>query len=122
MEKIPTVTDLLRRYPATVVELAEAARQYLKERLPGISEEVDISAGLLGYGYGSGYKGVVCTLILSQKGVKMGFFHGASLPDPACLLQGTGKVHRYVPLYDISQLTNPALAALLEAALSRIRA
>ena len=61
---------------------ASAARSFLKKALPDIAESVDESAKLLGYSYGPGYKGLVCTLILSQKEVKLGIFRGTELPDP----------------------------------------
>ena len=49
-------------------------------------------------------------------------FHGAALPDPARLLQGTGKFMRHVKLRPGSS-TNPAeLRRLIEAAYSDIKA
>jgi hypothetical protein len=54
--------------------------------------------------------------------VNVGFFHGAALPDPARLLQGTGKFMRHVKLRP-GTATNPdALSALIEAAYSHIKA
>jgi hypothetical protein len=38
------------------------------------------------------------TELLRFNGVNVGFFHGATLPDPARLLQGTGKFKRHVKL------------------------
>ena len=49
--------------------------------LPQVEETIDPSAGVIGYGYGPGYKGLICTLILSQAGVKLGVTDGATLPD-----------------------------------------
>lgn len=46
----------------------------------------------------------------------IGFFFGSSLPDPAGLLQGTGKRMRHVKL-SLGQATDPAaLQALIDAA------
>ena len=53
--------------------------------------------------------------------VNVGFFHGASLPDPAGLLQGTGKFMRHVKLKP-GILTNvTALRSLIESAYSDIK-
>jgi len=49
--------------------------------------------------------------------VNLGFYHGASLADPACLLEGTGKNLRHVKLPELSAVKNPAVAALLRAAI-----
>ena len=59
------IESLFAPYPAEVRELALAARDFLAEVLPGAQETVDDSAKLLGYGYGTGYEGLVCTLLLS---------------------------------------------------------
>ena len=54
--------------------------------------------------------------------VNVGFFHGASLPDPARLLQGTGKFMRHVKLKAETATNAAALSALIEAAYSHIKA
>jgi hypothetical protein len=54
--------------------------------------------------------------------VNVGFFHGASLPDPARLLQGDGKRMRHVKLRPGTPANDAALRALIEAAYADIRA
>jgi hypothetical protein len=46
----------------------------------------------------------------------IGFFHGATLPDPAGLLEGTGKRMRHVKLRPGSETDQAALADLIAAA------
>jgi hypothetical protein len=116
------VDELLRGYPDAVRATATAARELLTAALPGIEEKADFSAKLIGYGYGPGYKGVVCTLILSKTGVKLGLFRGAKLPDPKKLMAGAGKVHRHVQLRSPADLERPGLELLLKAALQAWRA
>ncbi len=53
--------------------------------------------------------------------VNVGFFQGASLPDPAHLLQGTGKFMRHVKLKPGTPTNAAALSALIEAAYSDIK-
>ena len=48
--------------------------------------------------------------------VNVGFFHGASLPDPAGLLEGTGKYMRHVKVKPGHDVDTPALEALITAA------
>src|SRR5881396_2988826 len=50
--------------------------------------------------------------------VNVGFFHGASLPDPARLLQGTGKFMRHLKLRPGTSTNATALSRLIEAAYS----
>src|SRR3954451_20232833 len=54
--------------------------------------------------------------------VNVGFFQGASLPDPAHLLQGTGKFMRHVKLRPSTPTNDAALSRLIETAYSDIKA
>jgi hypothetical protein len=54
--------------------------------------------------------------------VNVGFFHGAALPDPAHLLQGTGKFMRHVNLRPGTAINAAALRRLIHAAYSDIKA
>jgi hypothetical protein len=53
--------------------------------------------------------------------VNVGFFHGTALEDPAGLLEGSGKRMRHVKLKPGSELHNPALRELIDAAYLDIR-
>ena len=53
--------------------------------------------------------------------VNVGFFHGASLPDPAHLLQGNGRRMRHVKLKPGMPINAQALTRLIEAAYSDIK-
>jgi hypothetical protein len=54
--------------------------------------------------------------------VNVGFFHGAALPDPARLLQGTGKFMRHVKLRPRTATNAAALSGLIDAAYADIKA
>jgi hypothetical protein len=54
--------------------------------------------------------------------VNVGFFHGASLPDPARLLQGAGKFMRHVKLSRETPASAAALSGLIHAAYSDMKA
>lgn len=54
--------------------------------------------------------------------VNVGFFHGAALADPARLLRGAGKFMRHVKLTPGRSTSDAALARLIEAAYSDIKA
>ena len=53
--------------------------------------------------------------------VNVGFFHGAALPDPARLLQGSGKSMRHVKLRPGTPTNTTALNRLIETAYSDIK-
>jgi hypothetical protein len=85
----------------------------VREWLPSAAESVDASDRMVAYSFGSGYKGMVCTLILSKSGVKLGLAGGAALSDPYGLLAGAGKVHRHVPLRVPQDLKQAGLKQLV---------
>ncbi len=53
--------------------------------------------------------------------VNVGFFQGATLPDPARLLQGTGKFMRHVKLRSGTAINAAALTELIDAAYADIK-
>lgn len=53
--------------------------------------------------------------------VNVGFFQGASLPDPAHLLQGTGRFMRHVKLKSDTLINEDALHSLIEAAYAAMK-
>ena len=114
----PPFESFLADYSEPVREIALAARDLLSKTLPKAVESVDKPAKVIGYAYGSGYKGLVCTLIMSKSGVKLGIVRGAELPDPSRLMKGEGKVHRHVPLRSVADLKRPELRQLLRSALA----
>jgi hypothetical protein len=74
---------------------------------------------LWGIGWGTGYRDTLF-VISPQKGyVNLGVSDGAILPDPGGLLEGAGKRHRHVKLRTVSQVSDPRLARLIQAAVKR---
>lgn len=110
------VEEILSRYDENISALAFQLRAFLLEHLENIAEQADQSANIVGYGYGPGYKDMICTIMLSKKGVKLGLYKGTELPDPAHLLMGTGKVHKFVEIHSAKEIREPALKNLLKEA------
>ena len=54
--------------------------------------------------------------------VNIGFFQGSELPDPARLLQGSGKFMRHIKLKPGTPTDDASLRALIEAAYADIKA
>ena len=113
---IMAIEELIESYPEGVQALAGAARKMLREWLPEAKEGVDAPARMFAYTYGPGYKGVICTLLLSKTGIKLGIAGGAALEDPHKLLRGEGKVHRHVQLRAPEDLQQAGLKRLVLAA------
>ena len=106
----------LRSYPASVQMLVRHARVLIREWLPGAQETRDGGAAMFAYGHGPGYRGAVCTVILSKSAIKLGIFNGSLFSDPDNLMRGSGKIHRYVPVNTLDDLHQPGLKKLVIAA------
>lgn len=113
------VTDLLEPYSAEVRKLALAARAFVMRMIPKAMEQVDPKSKVIGFGFGAGYKDMICSLVPAKTWVTLGIGWGAELPDPQKLMEGAGKVHRHVKLKTESDLKIPALEALLKAGVAR---
>ncbi len=85
-------------YPHPVRELFLEIQALLERELPNSRQELDIPSKMLAFSYGPGYKGMICVLLPSQKGVKLSFSKGAELSNKYALLEGTGKKTRYVEI------------------------
>jgi len=96
---------------AKLGEVAQGLRWLMKEILTGTKESVNpwkIPTFEL--------NGPMCFFMVGKNHVTFGFLRGASLPDPAKLLQGTGRNLRHVKLRSTDDLQKPALKKLIRAA------
>lgn len=113
------IYDLLESYSPEVQKLALEARKFVLRIIPKAMEMVDPKSKVIGFGFGPGYKDMICSLMPAKTWVTLGIGWGAQLPDPENLMEGSGKVHRHVKLRSETDLKNPALQALVRASLSR---
>lgn len=112
------VSEFLTKYPVIITEIAERLRTIIKLSVPNAREELDRSARMIGYSLGTGYRGMICTIIPSQKGVKLGIPEGVLLADPKKLLEGSGKRHRHVAFAEAPDVERPEVQVLLNRALT----
>ena len=121
MKEDINAVDFLSKYSPEVVNLSLALRTSLLQQLPEITEQLDLPAKMVAYCYGQKYAEMVCVIIPSKKGLKLAFYKGTELPDPAGMLEGTGKISRYVQIKSKEQIDSPQLNDLIAAALKACR-
>jgi len=110
--------EFFASYSKEVQELAWKARDLIFSVAPDISETVYPQMKVIRYGTdGNKMSGLVFGLMPTKNGVSLGFMHGISLPDPAKLLEGTGKNLRHIKLKTLEDVARPALRNLLKAEL-----
>jgi hypothetical protein len=107
---------LLRGRPAEVQEIARRLVATARELIPDAVESCADGDDDYGIGFAPGYKGLVFVVTPQAGGVRLGIAGGASLDDPAGLMQGRGTVHRHVKLASPGDADTPALRDLMERA------
>jgi len=117
MEKDNRIDAFLSSYDEEIFERALKLREILLANLPGIIEQVDIPAKMIAYCYGQKYSELICVIIPSKKGLKLGFNRGIEMSDPDKLLEGTGKISRYVVVKSDDQIKSKAIKNLIVDAL-----
>jgi hypothetical protein len=105
-EREPGIADLAQRLCHLILELYPDA-------------VVTVDGGDIGFGSGTGYKGLVFVVAPHARHVNLGIARGLDLPDPAGLMEGTGRVHRHVKVREATDVDRPELRDLMVAALER---
>lgn len=116
------IAAFLSHYDDQVSANALKISDILLKNLPNVTEQLDVPAKMIAYCYGQKYAELVCTIIPSRKGLKLGFYKGIDLPDPNHLLKGNGKISRYVEIKVAEDVESPALKALIKTAFETYKA
>jgi len=103
----------LSQYDNKVYQLASQLRALLLQNLPGIIEQLDLPARMVAYCYGQTYSDLICVIIPSKKGLKLGFNKGSELSDPDNMLEGAGKTSKYVVISSEEIIKSKNLKALI---------
>ncbi|GHN01004.1 hypothetical protein WSM22_24930 [Cytophagales bacterium WSM2-2] len=111
------IDAFLSQYHEEVYVNALKLREVVVANLPDIIEQLDAPAKMVAYCYGQRYIDLICMIIPSKKGLKLGFNRGVDLPDLDKLLEGTGKISRYVEIDSDKQIKSKALKKLIRDAL-----
>ena len=97
--------------------IADAVRRLVRSLDPHVVEVVWPHQGTVGWGIGPRKMSEhYAYLAVHPAHVNLGFYRGASLPDPARLLGGEGKAMRHMQLRHAGEVDRPEVAELLRAA------
>ena len=113
--------EFLLQYDEPVCGTALQLRKIILANLPAVIEQVDLPAKMIAYCYGQKYVEMICTIIPSKKGIKLGFYKGNELPDPDKMLEGNGKISRHVVIMPGEKINSAAIKKLLLSGLAAYR-
>jgi hypothetical protein len=118
----------LAKYAPDVEVFARRALAKIRKLVSGAVEMVYDNYNWLVIGFSPTERpsDAIFSLVLPPGGVTLCFLQGAGLPDPARLLQGSGKVVRNIRLYtsgvaDARVLDDPEVLSLINVALNRAK-
>jgi hypothetical protein len=117
-----TLDDVVADYSAEMRPIVLRLRALILDIDPETTEQPRPGDRALSYGVGprkmlDGY-----AYIMAQSTyVNLGFYQGTALPDPAGLLEGTGKKLRHVKVRTAAETDAPALRDLVAAAVAERR-
>ena len=117
------LAGFVAKFDPDVARLIRGVRRELRRRLPTAFELVYDNYNFFVIGFGPTERASECVVSLAAaaNGVGLSFVHGASLPDPDRVLLGAGKQNRFVRLPSAATLSEPAVEALLRAAVAQAR-
>jgi hypothetical protein len=103
--------------PAMGMQIREC-RSAMRKRFPTANELVydNYNFFVIGYCTTERPSDCVVSLATNSKGIGLSFYHGATLPDPHRILQGSGNQNRFVRLDGVATLSRSEVQELLDAA------
>jgi hypothetical protein len=106
------------KFDPTMGKLIRQCRSVMRKRFPTANELVydNYNFFVIGYCTTERPSDCVASLAANSKGLGLNFYHGATLPDPHGILQGSGNQNRFVRLDGKAALTKPEVRELLDAA------
>lgn len=114
------LAEFIAKFDPAIANLTRACRTVLRKRFPTAVELVYDNYNALAIGYASSERTSDCIVSLAvfPRSVALSFYYGAALPDPTKVLSGRGSQNRYISLDGPDRLKDPAVEALLKAAVA----
>jgi hypothetical protein len=108
----------IAKFDRVVGKQIRECRSELRKRFPTANEPVydNYNFFVIGYCTTERPSDCVVSLAANSKGIGLSFFHGATLPDPHRILQGSGNQNRFVRLDGVATLRASEVQELLDAA------
>ena len=108
----------LKPYDREIRDLALQLRTLVLEEMAPCYENIydAYSAVAIGYGTSDRLSDGILHIAVYEKGVNLGFNHGATLPDPKGILEGKGSRIRHIKIRSEQDLARPELRAYIKRA------
>jgi hypothetical protein len=112
------VDRLLGEHPPELQAIERALRTTIRTAFPEAIEQVDFANKLIAFGRSMKIRGLLFAIIAHKAHVNLQLADGALLPDPAGLVEGTGKRIRHVKIRSVEAAASPETRAIIAAQLA----
>jgi hypothetical protein len=114
------VEGFIDKFDPAMAKRVREVRAALRKRFPTAIEMVydNYNFFVIGYSPTARPTDYIVSLAANAKGVGLSFNHGADLPDPHGILQGSGSQNRFVRLEGAKTLSDPHVAEAIDAAVA----
>jgi hypothetical protein len=114
-----TFEEIIADSSPHIAQIAKRLRDRIAEVYPDVTEIPRPGEQNAGYGIGSQKQAEIFGYICPLKDyVRLGFYYGNALPDPAKLLVGEGKRLRHIKIYNLAEAERPEIGVFLQAAVA----
>lgn len=115
--------SLIGKLNANDQTITRAARSAMRKRLPTANELVYEYTDAVVIGYAPNEQPIDGSIAIKAmvNDVRLYFLQGAALPDPAKLLEGSARNARFVRLKTSRMIAQPAVKAMIDAAIKQAR-
>jgi len=112
------VDRLLGEHTPELQAIERALRATIRTAFPTAVEQVDFGNKLIAFGRSMKIRGLLFAIIAHKSHVNLQLADGALLPDPAGLIEGTGKRIRHVKIRSVEAAASPDVRAIIAAQLA----
>ena len=112
------VARLLGEHPPELQAIERALRTTIRTAFPEAIEQVDFANKLIAFGRSMKIRGLLFAIIAHKSHINLQLADGALLPDPAGLIEGTGKRIRHVKIRSVEAAASPEVRAIIAAQLA----
>ena len=98
-----------------VAATARALRTAVREALPDAVQQVDFPDGLLAIGTGTKLRDQLFAIVPHKAHVNLQLVDGVDLPNPASIVEGTGKRIRHVKVLSAEMAESTAVRLVIDA-------
>ena len=115
------LAGFIDKFTPEMAKAIRSVRAALRKRVPTANELVYDNFNFFVIGYSSTLRpsDAFVSLVADAHGVRIAFYYGSTLPDPAGILLGDGNQNRFIRLASARDLGKPEVEALIRAAIAQ---